>query len=170
MDTVRIVSGGGTGPTATASYDAALADANVHEYNLVHISSIIPDGATVERLESAPELGTPGDRLYVVEARATAREGVTAGLAWAVPESGSGIVYESTIIGDSGATSIESELERGIEAGLELRSVSVTATDQKFQTISHPKPDSGFATAVVLAVFGRGRPILDTTVPETEDE
>ena len=45
MGTIRVVRGTATGPTATASYDAALAAANVHDYNLVSVSSVIPADA-----------------------------------------------------------------------------------------------------------------------------
>jgi len=36
---IRVVDGAGTGPTAVASYDAALAEASLHEYNLASAAS-----------------------------------------------------------------------------------------------------------------------------------
>ncbi|PSP40313.1 pyruvoyl-dependent arginine decarboxylase, partial [Halobacteriales archaeon QH_10_70_21] len=71
MGTIRVVWGTATGPTAMASYDAALAAANVHDYNLVSVSSVIPADATVEVVGEAPDLGPAGERLTVVEGRAT---------------------------------------------------------------------------------------------------
>ena len=69
MDTIRIVWGVGDGPTEMASYDAALADAGVHNYNLVTVSSMIPAGAEIEVADTAPYLGPPGNRLTVVQGR-----------------------------------------------------------------------------------------------------
>ncbi|MEF8907067.1 MAG: pyruvoyl-dependent arginine decarboxylase, partial [Haloarculaceae archaeon] len=40
MSVIRVVWGSGTGPTGTAAYDAALAEAGVHDYNLVTVSSV----------------------------------------------------------------------------------------------------------------------------------
>jgi arginine decarboxylase len=40
MGSIRIVRGTATGPTAMAAYDAALAAAGVHNYNLVSVSSV----------------------------------------------------------------------------------------------------------------------------------
>ena len=71
MNTIRVVHGVGEAATKMASYDAALADANVHNYNLVTVSSVIPSDATVEAVGTAPDLGPAGERLTVVEARAT---------------------------------------------------------------------------------------------------
>ena len=159
MDTVRVVGGAGTGPTEMAAYDAALADANLHQYNLVHISSIIPAGATVRTVTDAPSLGSPGDRLFVVEARATAGSAVTAGVAWAMPETGSGIVYEAAGVGRD--ASVEPDLEAGITSGLAIRGLDVARENRDRHVVEHGPPEDGYATAVVLAVFGRGRPILD---------
>lgn len=93
---VRIVDGTGSGPTATASYDAALATAGVHNYNLVTVSSVLPADATVVEADAAPDLGPAGSRLTVVQARATvAGPGAAcAGLGWSREPGGPGILYE----------------------------------------------------------------------------
>jgi len=52
--TIRIAWGTGAGPTEMAAYDAALADANLHNYNLVSVSSVIPADADVEVVGTAP--------------------------------------------------------------------------------------------------------------------
>ncbi|OYR66550.1 pyruvoyl-dependent arginine decarboxylase subunit alpha, partial [Halorubrum sp. E3] len=39
MNTIHVAGGVGVADTAMASYDAALADANLHNYNLVAVSS-----------------------------------------------------------------------------------------------------------------------------------
>src|SRR6056297_4057573 len=97
MSTIRVVWGTASGPTRMSSYDAALADANVHNYNLVAVSSVVPADAEVEAVGTAPDLGPAGERLTVVEARAT-RAGpgrVSAALGWTTGEDGPGLFYES---------------------------------------------------------------------------
>jgi len=66
MNTIHVASGVGVADTAMASYDAALADANLHNYNLVAVSSVVPAKATVEAVDEVPDLGPAGDRLTVV--------------------------------------------------------------------------------------------------------
>ena len=58
MGRVRIVWGSSRGPTALSAYDAALAAANVHDYNVVHVSSVLPAGANVDPSDgSGPRAG-----------------------------------------------------------------------------------------------------------------
>lgn len=71
MGCVRIVWGSGVGPTELTAYDAALAAANVHDYNLLRVSSVLPADATIELAGVAPDLGPVGGKLTVVEARET---------------------------------------------------------------------------------------------------
>jgi len=158
--TIRVVWGTGRGPTALAAYDAALAAAAVENYNLATVSSIVPAGATVEAVGTAPDLGAVGDRLTVVEARATvgadAPDGVaSAGLAWTVGP-GPGVFYE---VGDlvDGAE-CRRRLEAGLAAARELRDWRVEGTDARVVTVEAPA--AGFAAAVVLGVYGRGEPIV----------
>ncbi len=150
MDTVRIVWGTGAGPTELAAYDAALADANVHDYNLVTVSSVVPAGADVEAVGTAPDLGPAGDRLYVVQACAAVDGAgeVAAGLGWATGE-GAGLVYEAT--GES-EDAVRADLEAGLAAGSELRERRL---DERAYRVVSAAGEPGLATAaVVLAVFG----------------
>lgn len=153
MDTVRIVWGTATGPTELAAYDAALRDANVHDYNLVTVSSVIPPDATVEVVGTAPDLGRAGNRLTVVQARLVAPGPVAAGLAWATGE-GAGILYEA-----SGAeeAAVRETLETGLAAGCDLR--DRTLDEREFRTISAQGESGAYAAAVVLATFGESEPI-----------
>jgi arginine decarboxylase len=152
---IRVVRGSGVAPTKMASYDAALADANVHNYNLIHVSSVIPADATVEFIDTAPDLGSIGDELTVVEARATsAAQPVSAALAWAASEEGPGLFYEAA--GEESTERTRDRVEAGLEAGRKIRNWSFL--DHEVVT-ARAKPDGGFGTAVVLAVYGEGRPI-----------
>lgn len=159
MEPIRVVRGAATGPTAMASYDAALAAAGVENYNLVPVSSIVPEGAEVRVAETAPDLGPAGGRLTVIEARGTvAPEGgprVCAGLGWAVEASGRGIFYEA-----SGADpdAVRATVEDGLRAGRDLR--EWTFVDGDLQVVTAAAEPDAYATAVVLAVYGRSEPIL----------
>ncbi len=62
MSTIRVVWGTATGPTALAAYDAALAEAGVHNYNLISLSSVIPTEPAIEVTGTAPDLGRPAKR------------------------------------------------------------------------------------------------------------
>lgn len=152
---IRIVRGSATAPTEMASYDAALAEANVHNYNLTHVSSVIPAGASVEFADTAPDLGSIGDGLTVVEARATSADHrVSAALAWARSEGGPGLFYEAA--GEESPEETRERAEVGIAAGMDLREWSFDGAES---AVTRIEPDAGFATALVLAVYGEGRPI-----------
>lgn len=152
---IRIVRGSATAPTEMASYDAALAEANVHNYNLTHVSSVIPADASVAFADTAPDLGSIGDGLTVVEARATsADEPVSAALAWARSEEGPGLFYEAA--GEESPEESRERVETGIAAGMSLRGWSFDGIES---AVTRIEPGEGVATALVLAVYGEGRPI-----------
>ncbi|WP_137284476.1 pyruvoyl-dependent arginine decarboxylase [Halorussus salinisoli] len=157
MSTIRVAWGTGTGPTEMSSYDAALADANLHNYNLVAVSSVIPADAEVEAVGTAPDLGPAGERLTVVEASAT-RAGpghVSAALGWTTTEEGPGLFYEAA--GETDPEDVAERVRSGLAAGRDLR--EWTFTDERIHTAS-TDPDAGiYASAVVVAVYGESEPI-----------
>ena len=157
MPTVRVVWGTGTGPTEMAAYDAALAVANVHNYNLINVSSIVPANATVEAPGSAPDLGRAGNRLTVVQANATvAGPGtVSAALGWATGP-GPGLFYEAA--GETDASTVEGEVREGLDAGGALRDWSLP--DRRVRSVSADAPPGAVAGAVVLGVYGESEPIV----------
>ena len=138
MGDIRVVWGVARGPTALSSYDAALATANVHDYNLVHISSVIPEEATVERTGTAPDLGSIGGKLTVVEAQATINLESTreidgtereacAGLGWAQAADGRGVFYEAT---STDPETVRGMIDDGLRAGCALREWSPVHLDR----------------------------------------
>jgi arginine decarboxylase len=148
---IRVVWGTGTGPTAVASYDAALADAGIHEYNLAHVSSIVPPGATVEAVGTGRDLGPVGGRLWVVEARTTtAGPGdAAAALGWATGADG-GVFYEA---GDApNEASARERVAAGLDAARALRDRSLP--DGAIRSATVAGATEGYATAVVLAIYG----------------
>lgn len=159
MDTIRIVWGTAEGPTPTASYDAALAEAGVHNYNLVPVSSVIPAGATVDPVGTAPDLGPTGERLTVVQGRATVAgpDRATAGVGWATTAGGGpGVFYEAG--GEADEATIRDYLREGLDAARDLRDWPFV--DEEIQVVTTEVESGTYATAVVLAVYGGSSPIL----------
>jgi len=157
MSTVRVVWGTGTGPTEMAAYDAALAAANVHNYNLIGVSSIVPENAIVEAPGTAPDLGPAGNRLTVVEASATVPGPgtVSAALGWATGP-GPGLFYEAT--GENDAKTVEGVVREGLDAGGALRDWSLP--DRAVRRVTADAPPGEIAGAAVLGVYGESEPIV----------
>jgi Uncharacterized conserved protein len=153
---IHISTGVGAGPTDLAAYDAALAAANVHEYNLVSVSSVIPPGATVRRVETIPPLGAAGEQLFVVESVAidAGDKPVAAVLGWTDRE-GQGLFYEAA---GSDASLLRDRVETGLHAGCDLRGwelpplTHVEAADGPTGAAAH--------AAVCIATYGEARPML----------
>ena len=177
MEPIRIAWGVGRGPTRLSAYDAALAEAGVHDYNLRQLSSVIPAGATVEEVGTVPDLGPGGQGLHVVEASAVGRNGPqTAVLAWARSPDGPGLFYEAGASEPSSA--VVEEVLTGIDAGIDLRDrpygeprtrvVTVDAAEGHVSERaagvadggSSGVPDEPYAAAVAIAAYGRSEPLL----------
>lgn len=159
MSVIRVVWGTAHGPTETAAYDAALAEANVHNHNLVPVSSVIPAGPSVEVADSAPDLGPAGQRLPVVQGRQTVQPGdsgpAVAGLGWARSESGRGIFYEGT---GTDSDAVREEIRDGLAHGKTLRDWEFG--DEEFVVREAPGDASSYTTTVVCAVYGESTPLL----------
>jgi len=155
MGTIRVVWGTASAPTEMSSYDAALAEAGVENYNLVSVSSVIPSDAHVERVGTAPDLGPVGERLTVVEGRTTVEEGsAAAGLAWATTAEGTGLFYEAS---GRDPEPVREEVREGLRAGMALR--DWTFVDEGCEVVATDAGE-GFTTALVLGVYGRSTPLL----------
>ncbi len=159
MSMIRVVWGSASGPTAMASYDAALAEAGVENYNLVAVSSMIPAATPVEAVGTAPDLGPAGERLTVVEARATTAEPgrVSAALAWSQStQDGPGLFYETA--GEMEGTDVERRVREGLAAGQGLRDWTF---DDPSVVIESTQAESGtHTTALVVAIYGESEPLL----------
>ncbi len=159
MDTIRIVWGVGDGPTEMASYDAALADAGVHNYNLVTVSSMIPAEAEIEVADTAPYLGPPGNRLTVVQGRATATAGesISAGLGWVRSAEGPGLFYEAADRVPAEMTS--KRVLDGLDAGQTLR--DWTFGEPETRVVEAEAAYEEFTTVLVLATYGHSESMLE---------
>jgi arginine decarboxylase len=160
MEPIRVVWGSATGPTAMSSFDAALAEAGVHDYNLVTLSSVVPPDATVEAVGTAPALGPTGEGLYCVETRKTLPPGAdgeaVAGLGWARDAEGRGLFYEASGT-DSGA--VREVVERGLSHGMDVR--GWTPVDRDVVVETAPASPADHAAAVAVAAYGESTPLLD---------
>lgn len=161
MSTVRVAAGAATGPTALSAYDAALAEVNLHNYNLVTVSSVVPADADVREVEAAPDLGPAGNRLTVVQARATATpaearhtDRVVAGLGWATGP-GPGLFYEAT---GTDPEAVRETIREGLAAGRDLR--DWTVTDETVRLATAPTDPAAYTAAVVVAAYGDADPVL----------
>ncbi len=93
---ISIRTAAGHGRTAMSAFDAALAGAGVANFNLVRLSSVIPQASRIS-FDSDPVLGDHGDRLYCVYAAAhAAAPGDTAwaGIGWVRDPDGRGLFVE----------------------------------------------------------------------------
>ncbi|QIB75870.1 pyruvoyl-dependent arginine decarboxylase subunit alpha [Halogeometricum borinquense] len=156
MNTIYVVRGVGTAPTEMASYDAALAAANIHNYNLVAVSSVIPADTTVEEVDTAPDLGPAGNRLTVVEARATTSDAgtVAAGLGWTVGP-GPGLFYEAS---GEDAEEVRHAIEAGLSSGRNLRDWQFD--NERVTTTTADADGEGYTTAITVAAYGQSEPIF----------
>ena len=160
MEPIRVVWGTGRGPTELAAYDAALAAANLHDYNLIRLSSVIPPAATVTEAGTAPDLGPTGGGLHVVEAAATTSAGpVTATLAWTRGTDGGGIFYEAA--GPAAPTTVSDRAVTGLESGAKRRSIRSDEPQVRVATTDLRSSDEDYASAVVAAVYGRASSLLE---------
>ena len=159
MSTIHVAGGVGVAPTAMSAYDAALADANLHNYNLITVSSVIPADATLDIVDAAPDLGPAGNKLTVVQGKVVAgpesdAEPIATGIGWATGP-GPGLFYEAS---GTDPEAVEAEIRRGLDAGCELRDWEITDRGVHLSTAD---PVAGSYTAVVvLAAYGRSEPIL----------
>jgi len=132
--------------------------------NLVSVSSVIPAETRVEAVGTAPDLGPAGERLTVVEARATtAGPGRVrrAGLG-AIGRRRPGPVLRDR--GRDGSRNRRTPGSRGLAAGQELRDWQFA--DPRAAVESRQADSGRYTTAVVPAVYGDSEPILGLTEGE----
>ena len=159
MSVLRVVWGSATAPTAMSAYDAALAEANIHDYNLVTVSSVIPAAPPLEIVGTAPDLGAVGNRLTVVQSKATLAPGkdgaAVAGIGWARSESGRGIFYEAT---GEDEDAVRETIANGLDAGKELRDWNFLDSGE---VVRETTGDPNEHTAqIVCAVYGESTPLV----------
>ena len=119
--TIEIVWGAGEGGTELSAFDSALKDAGIHNYNLVTLSSVIPEYEDIEIAGTHERTWNVGDMVGVVLAEnrsAVNSEKIAAGLGWATADQG-GVFFEATA---ESAENVNALLERGIQTAKRTRS------------------------------------------------
>ena len=124
---VQIFSGVGTGPTKLSAFDAALNHANVANYNLIRLSSVIPPKSRIIAHEDNPAIKLPGkwgDRLYVVMAEIrvdTPNAEAWAGIGWVQDQkTGKGLFVEHE---GGSEKAVRNDITQSLEALMATRNV-----------------------------------------------
>jgi arginine decarboxylase len=130
---VQIFVGAGTGrgSTTLAAFDSALRELGAAHRNLIRLSSVIPEGSTVQICEETPVGGEWGDRLYCVYAESRTEvvgQEVWAGVAWAQDATTNrGLFVEHE---GSSKAEVERDLDASLSAMISGRGVSMDVRDQ----------------------------------------
>lgn len=130
----------GTGPTALSAFDDALLRVNVENYNLIHLSSVIPPDSTIVDAVYTPHDTHYGSRMYVVMSHIEAEtpgETVSAGLGWVQDADGRGLFVEH-------AGRCEADVSRNIQ-------LSLGAMVRKRPQYAYGPVQSSIATATCAA-------------------
>ena len=146
---IELVWGSGEGATALSAFDAALAQAGVHNYNLVELSSVIPPEASVIERGTHDQSWPVGTIVATVlsSARSTVSgETIAAGLGWATAEEG-GVFLEATA---ESSENVTVQLSRGIETAKQQRPEWNWDNDLRTKVCAHTVEDNG---AVVVAAL-----------------
>lgn len=101
---IYLTSGIGNGKTLLSSFDSALFNAGISNYNLIVLSSIIPPGTVVIQKKYQTPNTEYGHRLYVVMSSNRSREvGLFVGsaLGWVQTEDGRGVFVEHSFTENS---------------------------------------------------------------------
>lgn len=114
---IYVVSGQGEGHTTMAAFDAALKQAGVYNYNLIQLSSIIPPGSKVKKVNyyKAP-VNEYGHRLYIIKAEIRTQEVgkfIAAGIGWYQFDDERGVFTEHEEIAET-RIAVESEIRNKI--------------------------------------------------------
>ncbi|MFQ5977244.1 MAG: pyruvoyl-dependent arginine decarboxylase [Candidatus Heimdallarchaeota archaeon] len=150
---ISIVKATGTGATNKSSLDAALLNANIHNFNLIPLSSVIPPNVAIKRRKQFHREPLPGSMQPVVIARITSSEPgerISAGIGWK-------LAHEGGIFVEVACRESEPIMMNELAAG-----VREIASHRKWQWIGAPEyetveisvpTDDKCATALVCAIY-----------------
>jgi arginine decarboxylase len=158
---IQLVSGVGRARTLLSSFDAALRECGVLNYNLIPLSSVVPPRSRVvevDRFTPATDEDRHGDRLYVVKADARSDESgraVGAAIGWYCWGDDRGVFVEHEVVGYSRG-GVDAELRCRVQESLAdlcaFRNVPF-APDRAGMRLVSADVDGTPTTALVLAVY-----------------
>lgn len=150
---ISIVKATGIGSTSKSSLDAALLNANIHNFNFIPLSSVIPPDVEIKRRKYFHREPLPGSIQPVVQACITSSEPgerISAGIGWK-------LAHEGGIFVEVARREPEPILMKELAAG-----VREIASHRKWQWFTAPEyetaettvpTDGKFATALVCAIY-----------------
>lgn len=124
---IKVTAGKAEGATKIDAFDAALKEANIHNYNIIHLSSVIPENSVVEEEKPKPNINQIGHRLYaVLSEMRTDKKGkyACAGLGWVQNEKGEGLFVEMQ---GSSEKEVKDKIHKSLHSMIDRR------PDQKFK-------------------------------------
>ncbi len=152
---IVLSAGTGSGPTTIAAFDAALMEAGVTHWNLLHLSSVIPPGSEIVERPIETPAAEFGQRRYVVLALDYAREaGVEAwaGLGWCQDASGKGLFVEIT---GASHDAVARDIDRTLDVMKARRSFAFGPNRHKITGLACT---GEVVCALVIAVFPNAGP------------
>lgn len=147
---IEVVWGTGEGGTALGAVDSALADGGIHNYNLVSLSSVVPEDAAVRETgthERQWDVGTMVATVLAENESTVTGETIAAGLGWATAEEG-GVFYEAS---SENADTVETLLRRGLRTAKSERPDWHWDDAIDTQVVEHTVEDNG--AVIVAAVY-----------------
>ena len=148
--TIELVWGTNEGTTELSAFDSALAEAGLHNYNLVTLSSVIPEGETVETSGTHKQIWDVGEMVGVVmaehESMVTGKT-IAAGLGWAEAQEG-GVFFEAS--GES-PENVRALVTRGVRHAKKTRESWGWEDKIYTQVVDHTVERNG--AAVVAAIY-----------------
>ena len=152
---IEVRGGVGYGPTTLAAFDDALHSANVANFNLIQLSSMIPEQARVvvlDRPQTRRLEGSWDDRLYVVMAKKSSNtegETVAAGLGWVQDRiTGRGLFVEHQ---DNDIEKVRHDIDVTLGAMMQSRSHEFGPIQHRM--VAETTPADAAACALVVATF-----------------
>lgn len=150
---IEIVYGTGEGSTKKSAFDEALRACGIHNYNLIYLSSVIPEKSNVKISETGMRMARTfewGHRLYVVMAKMehcdVLNSSAVAGLGWIQDSGGKGVFVEHQ-------GTIEKEVRDLIKTSLsEMSERREISGKMKYKIISR-KCSGRPVCAIVAAVY-----------------
>lgn len=151
MSNIEIVWGTGEGKTTLSAFDQALAEGGIHNYNLVTLSSVIPEDADLDMSGYHEQEWDVGELVAVILAEnesLAAGETIVAGLGWAEAEEG-GVFFEGS---GENKNNVENRIIRGIETAKSTRDDWNWEDEIETKVIEHTVEEAG---AVVVSAVHR---------------
>jgi arginine decarboxylase len=157
--TIQVVAGAGTGKTELSSFDSALNNIGVANYNLIPLSSIIPPQSKVVKIDKyqTPESDF-GHRLYCVKAEMRSsipNQYIGAAVGWYQYHDNRGLFVEHETVGNSHAE-VEQSLTELIQNSLndlcDFRKVPFQKQNINY-SLAITQVQSQPAAALVIAIY-----------------